>query len=45
LGIWQEKLDFLLVEDAVWVDPAMKFRLKNLINEARDKIRSLGGGG
>jgi len=44
LGIWREKLDFLLVEDAVWVDPAMKFRLKHLINEAHDKIRSLGGG-
>lgn len=43
--IWQEKLEFLLVEDAVSVDPAMKFRLKHLITEAQDKIRSLGGKG
>ena len=43
--IWQEKLEFLLVEDAVCVDPAMKFRLKHLITEAQDKIRSLGGNG
>ena len=39
---WQEKLEFLLVEDAICVDPAMKFRLKHLITEAQDKIRSLG---
>ena len=43
LKIWQEKLDFLLVEDAICVDPAMKFRLKHLIAETEDKIRSLGG--
>jgi hypothetical protein len=42
LNIWQEKLEFLLVEDAVSVDPAMKFRLKHLIDEAREKIRALG---
>ncbi len=43
VNIWREKLDFLLVEDAVCVDPAMKFPLKHLITEAQDKIRSLGG--
>jgi hypothetical protein len=43
LNVWREKLDFLLVEDAICVDPAMKFRLKHLITEAQDKIRSLGG--
>ncbi len=42
LKTWQDKLDFLLVEDAVCVDPAMKFRLKHLINEALEKIRLLG---
>jgi hypothetical protein len=43
LNVWREKLDFLLVEDAVCVDPAMKFRLRHLIDEAQSKIRSLGG--
>lgn len=41
LKIWREKLEFLLVEDAVCVDPAMKFRLKHLINEAHIRIQSL----
>lgn len=41
--IWREKLEFLLVEDAVCVDAAMKFRLKHLIAEAQAKIQSLGG--
>ena len=39
LTVWQEKLEFLLVEEAVCVDPAMKFRLKHLIDEARANIR------
>ena len=43
-NIWREKLEFLLVEDAICVDPAMKFRLQHLIAEAQEKIRSLGGG-
>ena len=43
LAIWREKLDFLLVEEAVTVDPDMKFRLRHLIAEAQEKIRSLGG--
>ncbi|MFO1424386.1 MAG: TIR domain-containing protein [Candidatus Competibacteraceae bacterium] len=43
LALWREKLDFLLVEEAVAVDPDMKFRLRHLIAEAQEKIRSLGG--
>ena len=43
LAIWREKLDFLLVQEAVTVDPDMKFRLRHLITEAQEKIRSLGG--
>lgn len=41
LNLWIEKLEFLLVEDAVCVDPALKFRLKHLVAEAESKIRSL----
>jgi len=44
LIIWRDKLEFLLVEDAICVDPAMKFRLKHLIDEAEAKIRSLESG-
>lgn len=43
LALWREKLDFLLVEEAVTADPDMKFRLRHLIAEAREKIRSSGG--
>lgn len=43
LAIWREKLDFLLVQEAVMADPDMKFRLRHLIAEAQEKIRSLGG--
>ncbi|MCB1826632.1 SEFIR domain-containing protein [Accumulibacter sp.] len=43
LAIWREKLDFLLVQEAVTADPDMKFRLRHLIAEAQEKIRSLGG--
>jgi hypothetical protein len=43
LSLWREKLEFLLVEEAVCVDPAMKFRLKHLIAEAQQKISSLRG--
>ncbi len=42
LNVWREKLEFLLVEEAVCVDPAMKFRLKHLITEAQEKLRVLG---
>ena len=41
VDVWREKLDFLLVEEAVTVDPAMKFRLKQLIEEARARIAEL----
>lgn len=41
VDVWREKLDFLLVEEAVTVDPAMKFRLKHLIEEARARIAEL----
>jgi phosphatidylserine/phosphatidylglycerophosphate/cardiolipin synthase-like enzyme len=41
LDVWREKLDFLLVEDAVCVDLGMKFRLKHLIIEARSAIAEL----
>ena len=41
MNIWREKLDFLLIQDSISVDPDMKFRLKHLITEAQDKIRSL----
>lgn len=44
LRVWRERLEFLLKEDAVCVDPAMKFRLKHLISEAHAKMQSLGGG-
>jgi hypothetical protein len=43
LAIWREKLDFLLIEEATSSDPAARFRLKHLIAEARERIRSLGG--
>ncbi len=41
LNIWHEKLEFLLVQDAICVDPAMKFNLKHLIAEAKTKIAEL----
>jgi nucleoside phosphorylase len=41
LDLWQEKLEFLLVEEARTVDADMKFRLKHLITEAEEKIRAL----
>lgn len=41
---WQEKLDFLAVEQAVAVDPAMKFRIQHLIDEAQARLRDLDKG-
>jgi len=41
LSLWKEKLDFFLVEEAVCVDPAMRFRLKHLIAEAQERIRQM----
>jgi hypothetical protein len=43
LAIWQEKLDYLLAEEAVAADPAQKFKLGKDIEECRAKIRALGG--
>jgi hypothetical protein len=44
LVIWREKLDFLLVQDAITVDPEMKFRVHHLIREVENKIREFEGG-
>jgi len=43
LKMWQEKLAYLLEQEAIAVDPDQKFRLRKLIEEARQKIRELGG--
>jgi hypothetical protein len=43
LAVWQEKLSFLLVEEAKTADPAQKFSLGKSIEEARAKIREHGG--
>jgi hypothetical protein len=43
LRVWQEKLEYLLEQEAITVDPDQKFRLRKLIEEARQKIRELGG--
>jgi hypothetical protein len=42
LELWQEKLAFLLSEEAVAVDPDQKFRLRKLIDEAKAKVREHG---
>lgn len=41
LSVWREKLEFLLIEEAVAVDPNIKFNLKHSIREAQDRIRGL----
>jgi hypothetical protein len=43
LVLWQEKLSFLLAEEAKTVDPDQKFRLQKSIEEAKAKIREHGG--
>jgi hypothetical protein len=43
LVIWEEKLSFLLEEEAKAVDPDHKFRLRKSIEEAKAKIREHGG--
>jgi hypothetical protein len=40
--IWQQKLDFLLVEEAKCSDPAQKFKLQQDIAEAQAKLKELG---
>ena len=39
LEVWQKKLDYLLGQEPITVDPDAKFRLAALIEEARQKIR------
>ena len=43
LALWQEKLGFLMEQEAVAADPAQKFQLRKQIEECRAKIRELGG--
>ena len=43
LSVWREKLDFLLEQQAITADPAQKFQLKKAVEEARQKIKELGG--
>jgi hypothetical protein len=43
VAIWLKKLDLLLVEEAKAFDPAAKFKIQQDIEEAREKIRELGG--
>lgn len=43
LALWREKLAALLSEEAIASDAAQKFTLKKQIEEARAKIRELGG--
>jgi hypothetical protein len=40
---WREKLLFLEAEEPLVVDPDAKFRLRSLIEEARNRIREGGG--
>lgn len=43
LQIWQEKLDMLEAELAKASDPNQKFSILQYINEAKEKVRELGG--
>ena len=42
LALWQEKLAFLLAEEAKAADPGVKFSLRKSIEEAKAKIREHG---
>jgi hypothetical protein len=42
-AMWKKKLEFLLVEEARASDPAQRFQLRELIDEAKAKIREFGG--
>jgi hypothetical protein len=44
-AVWEKKLEFLHAEEAKVSDPAQKFQLRELIDEARAKIRDFGGAG
>jgi len=41
LEIWQEKLEYLQVQEAIATDPSVKFKLKEDINECKEKIKEL----
>ena len=41
IDTWQEKLEFLQVEEATASDPAQKFQLRKQIAEAKEKIAEL----
>jgi hypothetical protein len=43
LAVWQERLEFLQVEEAKAADPGVKFSLRKSIEEAKAKIREHGG--
>jgi hypothetical protein len=43
LKLWQEKLAFLLKEEAITDEPAQRFSLAQRIKEARQMIRELSG--
>ncbi len=43
LALWTKKLAFLEEQEALAVDAAQKFALKEQIKEARKKVRALGG--
>jgi TIR domain len=43
LKVWKEKLTFLQGQEAAAADPAQKFGLRKLIEEARARILELGG--
>ncbi len=40
-GLWAEKLEYLRGEEAICADPAQRFSLKKLIEEAEAKLREL----
>lgn len=43
LKVWQERLAYLLEQEAIVSDPAQRFSVRKLIEEAKDRIRELGG--
>ena len=43
LKVWEEKLAYLLQQEAIVSDPAQKFSVQKSIEEAKEKIRELGG--
>jgi len=42
LEIWQEKLEYLRVAEAIATDPSVKFKLKADIEECKEQIKELG---